>query len=139
MKRRQGTAKPIPVGLALGLCVSAVITLCGSAITAYLVSAEKMDTEWIGYAALGILILASAAGAGAARKSVKVKALPVCAMMAGAYYLSLAAATALFFGGEYQGMGVTAICVLVGSGIAFLLTGIKKGTGKSRRKIGTYR
>ena len=139
MKRRQGTAKPVPVGLALGLCVSIVITLCGSAVTAWLVSAEKMEAEQIGYAAAAILILSAAAGTATARKAVKIKALPVCAMMAAGYYLILLAVTALFFGGEYQGMGITAICILFGSSAAFLLTRIKKGTGKSHRKISAYR
>ena len=45
MKRRQGTTKPLPVGFVLGLCTSLAITLCGSAIAAYLISTEQLETE----------------------------------------------------------------------------------------------
>jgi hypothetical protein len=52
------------------------------------------------------------------------------------YYLTLLAMTALFFGGQYQGMGVTLGLVLAGAGTATLLSVKRKNSiTKGYRKL----
>lgn len=131
-KKVSGKAKPIAVGLAIGVLVSLVLTLIGAAVTANLVLSEKFPAESIGYAATVILLIAAAAGAWMAALSVKRRWIMVCLGTGGSYYLTLLAITALFFGGQYQAMGVTALLVLGGCGAVGLL-GITKEKKKGRR------
>ena len=136
-KNTMGTAMGIPVGLALALVASLVVTLAGAALTALLVSSEKIGEGAIGYAAMMILALASVLGAWVAVLLIKRLRLQVAMLFGGCYYLMLLAMTALLFGGQYQGMGTTAIIVLAGSAlIAFLPA---KGANIGKRKKMAYR
>lgn len=129
-----GTAASMPVGLTVGVLISVGMTLGGSMIAAWLVSAEKIPESGIGYAALVILLLSSALGALAAVKRIKRQRMVVCMLSGLCYYLVLLACTALFFGGQYSGMGVTALVVLAGAGTIGLL-GLKgEGNNKKRRR-----
>lgn len=129
-----GTASTMPVGLAIGLAVSLLVTVLGAALSAYFVLTEKIPEEGVGYCAGGILLLSSMLGAFVAEKRTKRKRLIVCVLLGGLYYAALTAATALFFGGQYQGMGVTALLVLAGSGCVGLLAAKKESGGKGVRK-----
>ena len=135
MRRKSGTAKSLPVGFALGFCCSLAVTLCASAITAYFIHTEKMDQTQIGYASIITLILAAAAGSMITKQAIKTKPLLACGGTALLYYIGLLGVTALFFGGQYQGMGTTAICILIGASITAILSGMKKSTAKTRKKI----
>ena len=134
-KKVTGTSKSMAAGLAVGTLVSLLITLFGAAVIANLVLSEKMASQGIGYGAVLVLLLASAAGAWIAAAMVKHRWLVVCMGAGGSYYLMLLAITALFFGGQYQGMGVTALLVLGGCGaIALLgLRGERSGVKKARK------
>lgn len=136
-KKVTGKSKPIVVGLAVGCALSIGMTLLGAALMANLVLSEKMATEAIGYGAVVVLLLASAAGAWISATMVKRRRMVVCLGVGGSYYLSLLAITALFFGGQYQGMGVTALLVLGGCGAVALL-GIR-GEKNSGKKVKKYR
>lgn len=131
-KKVTGKSKPMMAGLAIGSMISLMLTLLGAAIVANLVLSEKIETEAIGYGAIIILILASSAGAWVCAVMVKRRWMLMCLGGGGSYYLSLLAITALFFGGQYEGMGVTALAVLGGSGAVGLL-GIK-GDKSSRKR-----
>lgn len=126
-----GTASSIPAGLALGGFTSLVLTAAGSALTAYLILSEQLPEAAVGYCALMILLLSSAAGAWIAVKRIKHRRLFVCGLSAAVYYGILLSITALFFGGQYQGMGVTALTVLGGAGAVALLGA--NGTPSGRR------
>ena len=134
-KKVTGTSKSMAAGLAVGTLVSLLITLFGAAVIANLVLSEKMVSQGIGYGAVLVLLLASATGAWIAAAMVKHLWLVVCMGAGGSYYLMLLAITALFFGGQYQGMGVTALLVLGGcSAIALLgLRGERSGVKKARK------
>ena len=131
-----GKAKSMAVGLAAGTLFSLILTLLGTAITANLILSEKLKTEGIGYVAVTILLLASAVGAWCATGMIKRRRVMVCAGVGGLYYISLLAITALFFGGQYQGMGVTALVVMGGCGAVGLLGLREKKSG--RKKIKKY-
>ena len=128
-----GTALSMPAGIALGCTAGMVITLAGSLMVAKLISDEILADTAIGYGAMFIVLLASAVGAAISSAKVKRLRLQVCLISGAVYYGSLLATTALFFGGQYQGMGVTALLVTAGMGAVILTGGSKKKARKYRK------
>lgn len=137
-KKVTGTAASMPAGIGLGVGISIGITVLGAAILAWLVTTERMRESAIGYGVMVILVLAAAAGALTACGAIKHRKLMVCGISAVGYYLALLL-FALAFGGQFQGMGVTALMVLLGGGIAAILSLVEKGSGVRRHKIPRYR
>lgn len=138
-KKVTGRSKPMATGLIMGSVISLGLTLLGSAITANLVLSRKIATEAIGYAAVIILLLAAACGAWIGANLVKRRWIVVCMGVGGSYYAILLAITALFFGGQYQGMGVTALAILGGCGGIGLLGMRPKKSRKNRVKKYRFR
>lgn len=136
-KKVTGKSKPMAVGLTMGTAISLAVTLLGAAVMANLVLSEKLAEEAIGYGAMVILLLASTLGAWISAGLVKRRWMVVCLGAGGCYYLMLLSITALFFGGQYQGMGVTALLVLGGCGAVGLL-GLR-GDKSGRKKAKKYR
>lgn len=130
-----GTAMAMPAGIALGAVICMLVTLFGSMVVAWLVSNETIPETGIGYGSMVILLVSSAVGAWVAVKGIKHRRLAVSAMTGAAYYACLLACTALFFGGQYGGMGVTALVILAGCLSAGLM-GLKgeRGGVRMRRK-----
>ena len=128
-----GTAVSMPVGIAMGWTASMVTTLLMSVFVARLISDEILKDTAIGYGAMFILLLASVLGAVVSTAKVKRRRLQVSLLSGIVYYASLLGATALFFGGQYQGMGVTALLVFAGSGLVILLAGREKKQKKYRK------
>lgn len=119
-----GTAAAMPVGLGAGLGISLGITLVGSAVLSWLVDRELVAQSGIGYGVLVILLLASLLGTAAAYGKIKHRRLVVCALSGGLYFGALVCMTALFFGGQYRGLGVTALVILAGS-LSVALLGLR--------------
>lgn len=128
-----GKAMSMPGGLALGGLVSIGITVAGAILSANLVLKEVIPADSIGYCSLVILLLSSMLGAAVAVNRIRHRRLYVCALSAVIYYGTLLGATALFFGGRYQGMGVTALVVLAGAG-AVALVGTKQNNSRPRHR-----
>ncbi len=133
-KKVTGTAMGIPGGLGLGILVCLLITLMGAALTAWLVTSERIGEGTTGYAAMVILALSSAVGSLVAVHFVKRLRLQVCMLTGGLYYLTLLAMTALLFGGQYQGMGISAIIILAGCAIVAFLPSKNGRVGLKRKK-----
>ena len=133
MKRYNGRASTIPAGLALAGTVSLILTLLGAAVTAWLILRGNFPVGWAGYCAMVILLLSSTAGAATAVSRIQRLRVQMCLAAGGIYYLCLVLITALFFGGQYRGMGVTGLLVFCGSGLIILLGGTG-GNGKSHRR-----
>ncbi len=93
-----------------------------------------MAESAIGYGAMGTLALASLCGALTAIWRIKRRYLVMCLCSGLCYFVCLLCCTALFFGGQYAGMGVTALVVLGGSLCAALST-LRKGTGHKRARV----
>lgn len=123
----------MPAGLAIGLAASLSITLLCTALIANLILSEKMNEAALGYGAMAILLLSSGAGSLIASVLIKHRWLLVSLGAGGIYFLTLLAITALFFGGQYQGIGVTALMILAGSGTVGLL-GLKQGKRHSFKR-----
>lgn len=133
-----GRAMSMPAGIAVGMLVSLLVTLVGALLLGWLIDSETMTTNSIGYGSMVILLAASALGALVSKHRIKHRALVVCLLSGTGYYLSLLSITALFFGGQYQGMGVTLALVLAGAGGAGLLCiKKKKSITKGYRKLRT--
>lgn len=133
-----GKAATMPGGLAIGGLVSGALTIALAGLTGKMVDMGTVPEEGIGYLALAILLLSSGAGAAVAARRIKRQRLAVCLMAGVVYYLFLLGLTALFFGGQYTGMGVTALAVLAGSG-AVALTGAGQGRREKRHRRRIHR
>ena len=131
-----GKASTIPGGLAIAGAVSMGITLILAVLAAKLVDSEVIPESGIGYLSLGILLLSSMTGAATAWGRIKRQRLAVCLGAGAVYYVLLLSLTALFFGGQYQGMGVTGL-VIAGGCCCVLLTGKGQGSGRKRRRAGS--
>ena len=133
-RKVSGKAISMPLGIILGLAVSIALTMAIVAITANLILTERVGEGAIGYCAIIALLLSSALGAWLAAKLVKRRWMIVCIGVGGAYLLTLLAITALFFGGQYQGVLVTTLVILAGCGSVGLLGLKAEGNAKKRRK-----
>lgn len=131
--KKSGRAMSIPVGIGLALLISLLITLAGSALIAIMVSSERIGEGAIGYGAMVTLALATLAGAWIAVAFVKRLRLQVSMIFGACYYLLLLAMTALLFGGQYQGMGTTALVVLIGSALIAFLPMTKSKSWKKKK------
>lgn len=132
-QRVTGKARSIPAGLGIGLGVSMALTLVGAAVTANLAMSETISENTIGYSAMIILLLSAAAGSWVAAMMAKRRWMPVCIGAGGMYYLTLLAINSMFFGGQYSGIGVTALVILGGCGAIGLL-GLRRRAGNKGRK-----
>lgn len=130
-----GTASSIPVGLALGAAVSLGITVLLSAATAWAILSGKLPEDSVGYCAMAILLVSSMAGAFTSIGKIKRRRFQMGLASGAIYFASLLAATALFFGGIYDGIGVTALMILCGSVLVILLgPGGQNRAGCRKRK-----
>lgn len=138
-RKPTGRAKSMPVGLALGAGTALGITLVLSLIGAKLVDMGKIRETGMGYMAMVILLLSAFFGAWIAVGCIRRQKIAVCGLAALIYYGMLLSVTALFFGGQYQGMGVTALMVGCGGGLAALASNRqgrrgRPGRGKPRHR-----
>lgn len=135
-QKRTGRALSIPAGLAWGGIFSLGIVTLGSAITAKLIDYEIMGWNCVGYMILTFLILSAWAGGVVSYRKIKRQKMAVCIMSGILLFAILIMITALFFGGQYNGVGETALLILCGSSLA-AFTG-SRGKKRTRRKIRAY-
>jgi len=119
--RRKGTAVSVPTGIGMGVCLGLMLILAGSAVLAKLLDLEILDWRTAGYWIMGMLLVSSFVSATAAYRKTKRKRLQMCLLTGCVLWLVLMGITALFFGGQYDGIGVTGGLVLAGSGCAALV------------------
>ena len=129
-----GRADSIPVGLAVGVVSSILLTIACVAILTKLVDTGKIQWENIGYAIMVQTIVVSFIGAKIAHRRIKRQRLLVCLSSGLIYYAFLIATVAIFFGGKYEGMAVTALLVLAGCVCSSLL-GLRSQKGSHHNNI----
>jgi len=123
----------------LGAALSLGITILGACVSAFMIHKEVVEESAVGYCSLVTLLVSSSLGAVLAMNRVKRMRMQVCLLTGACYFLSLLCITALFFGGEYTGIGVTALAILGGSGaVALMSIRQKKSRGHTHKK-GAYR
>ena len=129
-----GTASSIPAGLALAALVSLGLTAAFSAAAAWLILRGSMPEESVGYCAMFILLLSAAGGALTAIRRIKRLRFQMGLASGGIYFGCLLAVTALFFGGIYDGVGVTALLILCGCALVILLVPDGRNRAGCRRR-----
>lgn len=125
-----GIAMSMPAGLAVGGVWSLAITIVLSALIAKLIDGEIIAQGSIGYFVIGILLSASITGSLQAFRKIKRRRMFVCLISGMIYFCVLLSITALCFGGQYQGIGVTGLVVLCGSCCAGLMGLREKKQGR---------
>ena len=138
-QKMTGRAASLPGGLAIAGAVSMVATLVIVVTGAVLVSNEIIAFENIGYCSIAALLLGSFLGTITAVHRIKRQKVLIGILSGGVYYLMLLSITALFFGGQYKGMGVTLLVVIGGSLLGVILSNREKGRGRNRRHIKIHR
>lgn len=134
-RKPTGTAKSMPVGLVLGWVVSMGMTAVACALLSALILSGKTSWSAMGYGAIAILLLASYAGAAVSCRLIQHRKMMVCSLSGGIYLFSLAAITALLFGGEFGPIWITALLVVGGAAAAALVhCAEKKDSGRRRKK-----
>lgn len=129
-QKNTGRATSMPTGLACGAVVSLSVTLLASAMIAKLVESGYLEETGIGYGIIVALMTASFLGALTAAGRIKRQRLMVCVISGMIHYMSLLGITGLFFGGQYEAVGVTGLLVMGGSMLAVLASGGEKRGGK---------
>lgn len=134
-RKPTGRAMSIPGGLAVAAGVSVSVTIAACLILTKLVVEEKLPMEHVGYGSMILLLTASFLGAVAAQGKIKHRKMLVCLLSGLVYYGILLGFTALFFGGQYTGIGVTGFLILGGCGTAALVTAGQGTSRKNRHKV----
>lgn len=134
-----GTASSMPAGLVMAAAASLLLTLGGAALFGVLISKEVLQESSIGYSAMAVILLSAVLGAAVGVGRIKRRRVFVCGLTGLIYYGILLSMTALFFGGQYQGMGVTALLVLGGCGMVALLGLRGEKTARRRKRRGVTR
>ena len=135
--RSNGRAMSMPAGAVFGGVCALLWTFLTSWVLAYFIHSEKLSEDVVGCGSMLILLTASILGAKVGIGKVKRQELLVAVCSGGIYLIFLLLMTALFFGGQYAGMGVTALLILGGSGVALL---IRPGKGdRGGRKLNKIR
>ncbi len=137
-QKLNGRAMSLPGGVLLGSAMSLLWTIAASVILAKLMETETLREASIGYGSMVILLTASMLGSGIAWRRVKRQPVVVCLVTGGTYLLMLMGITALFFGGQYEAVGVTALLVIAGCTVTLLWTMKKRKSGAGRQRR-TYR
>ncbi len=132
-QKPSGRAVSMPRGLLIGGLTSLGITLAVTALLAKLMEREAIPDGKIGYWVMGMLLLAAVSGSAAAAGKIKRRRLMVSLLSGGVYFLTLMGITALFFGGQYEAVGVTAILVAGGSLLPVLCRPSPNRGGKKKR------
>ena len=125
MQKSTGRASSMAGGLAAGALCSMGITLLGTSLMAWLIGNEMMAESNIGYGVMIMLILASFLGSKVACGKIKRQRLVCCVSSGAIYFGVLLSITAMFFGGQYHGIGATVLLIIAGCGLA-ALTGLRK-------------
>lgn len=126
----------MPAAIGIGMAVSMISTLLFSAVLAALIAGGRISPDSMGYGVLGILMMSAILGALAACAKVPGKRMIVSGASSAGYLLLLLCVTALFFGGEYQGVVATALVIFGGGIISALLPA---GQGRGRKRPGKKR
>ena len=116
----------------MGAGSALLCSLAGSAILAYLIQKESVAYDAMGYGIMMILLGSSLAGSYLAWRKIKHRRAAVCLATGGTFFLMLLSITALFFGGQFEAVGVTALLIFSGSA-SVILAGLGQGRADRHR------
>ena len=133
-----GGQRGMPTTLSVGVGISMLIMIVVTAICAAIISSETILTGHIQYCASGILLLSALSGAVTGIRKHQGKKLHIALLIGLAYMLVLLAANALFFDGQYRGVGVAALAIFSGCILAVLI-GEKGNNAPKKKRSKNYR
>lgn len=133
VKKLTGRSPSLVKSVAAGVALGTVWTILCAAIIAKLVDSEVLPMENVGYGSMAAVLSAVFMGASLAGKRAGHLVAQASAISGVAYFACLLLVNALFFGGSYTGLGVTAILVAAATMLALLAAG-KGRPGKRRRR-----
>ena len=116
-----------------GVAVSLLTMVVCIAIFAALIQSETITVGWCGYCVVGIHLMSIIIGVCVALKGEKGNALWISLMLALIYYTVLIVMTAIVFGGQYQGITVTAFVILTGCVMPVIMGKWHLNVGKGHR------
>ncbi len=116
-----------------GALTSLVLSLIGAAITAILISSERVGEQSVGLAGLCAVAVAAFAGCFVAARLSGSGCLPAAMLSAAAYSLALLGGGVLVFDGAFSASWQRApVCLLAGAAAGFLGAGLKGGRKHGR-------
>ena len=115
--------------LVIGLVLAMAVMLAGAAVGAVMISTGSLPENTLGYISIMVLLLTGFSGAAVGTGRATEKRLLNSMMSAGGCFAALLAITALFFEGQYDRIGITALMLLLG---AFSAAIMPKGKGRQR-------
>ena len=118
-------------GAVVSLLVCVITTLIGISVSAYMIHKELINQNSGEIVTMVVLTVSSAAGALTAMQTIKGLMIPITLLSAIMYILLLFSGTALFFDGQYNGLGRVVSAILLGGAIALA---VRKITGSSKNK-----
>ena len=131
--------KGLPEALGIGLLAGVILTLLGTGLLALLIGNETMDITAMSPGCIVIHLIGSALTGLVAYGVMKRQRIVVCALSALCYFLVQVGITALFFGGQYQGIGAGVLSI-IGGGVLSILPGFISGSsGGKKIKTKTFR
>lgn len=133
MKKQTGRSPSLMNAVLKGTGIAIGWTVLCAMIIAKLIDGEVMPMESVGYGSMAAHLSAVYLGALAAYKSAGHMGDAAAGITGGSYYMILLLVNALFFGGQFTGLGITLTLVVLASG-AVILT-----AGKGRRRQGRRR
>lgn len=126
--KRTGRSMSIPAGIGIGLGTALAVMVVGAMILAWLIASERAGEDAIGWGGMVILPVASVLGNLCAWGMIRHRRLMITGITtAGLYVLLLL--LALPFGGQYEGLGTTALLVALGGGISLIPAALGSGSG----------
>lgn len=129
-----GTAKSMPVGLAMGWITQMLVTVLACVLLAMLILNGRAGWEAMGYGVMVILLLSAYLGAATACSQIGRRKLLICGISGGIYLLTLVAMVVLFFDGRFDAIWVPALLVAGGAATAALIHCREKWVKSHRRK-----
>lgn len=132
MNRKNVSSNLMLRGMMIGTLTCIAATLLLVAIAATLIEAETISVSAIDYCVPVILLLSAMIGSMVGVRKANQKALYVSLLVGVIYMMLLLSITALFYEGQYHGLGVTALVVASGSLISALMG--RKGEGRSKKR-----
>jgi len=138
-KKATGKGISVPAAIGIGVLICIAISLAGAMIAGYLLTTESIAVSDIGWCVILISAAASFVGAMLAASAAKANRLPVCLGVGTGYVAALLGSTALFFGGQYQGVATMVITVLLACGAAGFLGWKGRKQAFRKKKIPVYR
>ena len=136
LKQQTGRSPSVGKAILSGTSTGAAMAFLGAAVLAKLLDSEVMKMENVGYGILMIHLLAVFLGVKTTLGRAGKQESWAAAATGASYFLLLLAVNALFFQGEFTGMGVTLLLIAAATAGAVLTEGKHSGKrGRRRYKI----